>query len=208
MMTTVMLLVTVADDGDGADVKVGGWGGDGGRGEWEWPFAAGSNLSKIQVISNAECIVSVMFTTHSPQGGQHNSKKYGGAGVKGPGILTHNIQLGFGELVSEIRGTYAVYQTVTVITSLTFVVGTQENGPYGKVNGTAFSLPVINATHNVVGIGVEIFDLSYIMSLTVILSFLRSLPKHNLTSSCNKSPSCALVNEYLTSEFAEALTPL
>ncbi|GJV10416.1 GOS9-like protein [Tanacetum coccineum] len=127
-----------------ADVKVGGWGGDGGRGEWEWPFAAGSNLSKIQVISNAECIVSVMFTTYSPQGGQHNSKKYGGAGVKGPGILTHNIQLGFGELVSEIRGTYAVYQTVTVITSLTFVVGTQENGPYGKVNGTAFSLPVIN----------------------------------------------------------------
>nr|GEW55795.1 copia protein [Tanacetum cinerariifolium] len=127
-----------------ADVKVGGWGGDGGRGEWEWPFAAGSNLSKIQVISNAECIVSVMFTTYSPQGGQHNSKKFGGAGVKGPGILTHNIQLGFGELVSEIRGTYAVYQTVTVITSLTFVVGTQENGPYGKVNGTAFSLPVIN----------------------------------------------------------------
>ncbi|GKA16220.1 MutL protein homolog 3 [Tanacetum coccineum] len=54
------------------------------------------------------------------------------------------IQLGFGELVSEIRGTYAVYQTVTVITSLTFVVGTQENGPYGKVNGTAFSLPIID----------------------------------------------------------------
>ncbi|GJV98830.1 cytochrome P450 [Tanacetum coccineum] len=143
-----------------ADVKVGGWGGDGGSGEWEWPFPAGSNLSKIQVISNAECIVSVMFTTYSPQGGQHNSKKHGGAGVKGPGILTHNIQLGFGELVSEIRGTYAVYQTVTVITSLTFVVGTQENGPYGKVNGTAFSLPIIDghliqcsATHNVVGIG-------------------------------------------------------
>ncbi|GJW63950.1 hypothetical protein Tco_0115834 [Tanacetum coccineum] len=39
-------------------------------------------------------------------------------------------------------------------------------------------------------------------------AFLRSLPKHNLTSSCNNSPSCALVNEYLTSEFAEALTPL
>ncbi|GKD71209.1 hypothetical protein Tco_1325299, partial [Tanacetum coccineum] len=39
-------------------------------------------------------------------------------------------------------------------------------------------------------------------------AFLRSLPKHNLTSSCNGSPSCALVNEYLTSEFAEALTPL
>ncbi|GKD39832.1 GOS9-like protein [Tanacetum coccineum] len=127
-----------------ADVKVGGWGGDGGSGEWEFPFPAGSNLSKIQVISNAECIVSVMFTTYSPQGGQHNSKKHGGAGVKGPGILTHNIQLGFGELVSEIRGTYAVYQTVTVITSLTFVVGTQENGPYGKVNGTAFSLPIID----------------------------------------------------------------
>ncbi|GJY77834.1 RNA-directed DNA polymerase, eukaryota [Tanacetum coccineum] len=153
----VLAITIVADL---ADVKVGGWGGDGGSGEWEFPFPAGSNLSKIQVISNAECIVSVMFTTYSPQGGQHNSKKHGGAGVKGPGILTHNIQLGFGELVSEIRGTYAVYQTVTVITSLTFVVGTQENGPYGKVNGTAFSLPIIDghliqcsATHNVVGIG-------------------------------------------------------
>ncbi|GJT66582.1 reverse transcriptase domain-containing protein [Tanacetum coccineum] len=32
-----------------ADVKVGGWGGDGGSGEWEFPFPAGSNLSKDQV---------------------------------------------------------------------------------------------------------------------------------------------------------------
>ncbi|GKB58052.1 zinc finger, CCHC-type containing protein [Tanacetum coccineum] len=39
-------------------------------------------------------------------------------------------------------------------------------------------------------------------------AFLRSSPKHNLTSSCNGLPSCALVNEYVTSEFAEALTPL
>ncbi|GJW10935.1 copia protein [Tanacetum coccineum] len=145
MVTVRLKLLTFKfKDSASADVKVGGWGGDGGSGEWEFPFPAGSNLSKIQVISNAECIVSVMFTTYSPQGGQHNSKKHGGAGVKGPGILTHNIQLGFGELVSEIRGTYAVYQTVTVITSLTFVVGTQENGPYGKVNGTAFSLPIID----------------------------------------------------------------
>ncbi|GKG08934.1 hypothetical protein Tco_0334766, partial [Tanacetum coccineum] len=28
---------------------------------------------------------------------------------------------------------------------------------------------------------------------------------HVITSSCNGSPSCALVNEYLTSEFAEAV---
>ncbi|GJY38712.1 hypothetical protein Tco_0425076 [Tanacetum coccineum] len=36
----------------------------------------------------------------------------------------------------------------------------------------------------------------------------RSSPKHNLTSSCNGSPSCALVKKYTISEFAEALTPL
>ncbi|GKF36871.1 hypothetical protein Tco_0113629, partial [Tanacetum coccineum] len=39
-------------------------------------------------------------------------------------------------------------------------------------------------------------------------AFLRSSPKHNLTSSCDGSPSCALVKKYMTSEFAEALTPL
>ncbi|GJU21522.1 putative reverse transcriptase domain-containing protein [Tanacetum coccineum] len=39
------------------------------------------------------------------------------------------------------------------------------------------------------------------------LAFLRSSPKHNLTSSYG-SPSCALVKKYMTSEFAEALTPL
>ncbi|GJX66034.1 zf-CCHC domain-containing protein [Tanacetum coccineum] len=39
-------------------------------------------------------------------------------------------------------------------------------------------------------------------------TFLRSSPKHNLTSSCNGSPSCALVKKYTISEFAEALTPL
>ncbi|GJV22406.1 putative reverse transcriptase domain-containing protein [Tanacetum coccineum] len=39
-------------------------------------------------------------------------------------------------------------------------------------------------------------------------AFLRSSPKHNLTSSCNGSPSCALVKKYTISEFAEALTPL
>ncbi|GJW35369.1 hypothetical protein Tco_0058289 [Tanacetum coccineum] len=38
--------------------------------------------------------------------------------------------------------------------------------------------------------------------------FLRSSPKHNLTSSYNGSPSCALVKKYMISEFAEALTPL
>ncbi|GJR91156.1 hypothetical protein Tco_0215167 [Tanacetum coccineum] len=36
----------------------------------------------------------------------------------------------------------------------------------------------------------------------------RSSPKHNLTSSCNGSPSRALVKKYMISEFAEALTPL
>ncbi|GJU38145.1 putative reverse transcriptase domain-containing protein [Tanacetum coccineum] len=36
------------------------------------------------------------------------------------------------------------------------------------------------------------------------LSYLESSPKHNLTSSCNGSPSCALVKKYMTSEFAEA----
>ncbi|GJZ47597.1 AChain A, agglutinin [Tanacetum coccineum] len=80
----------------------------------------------------------VEFLSCSPQGGQHNSKKHGGAGVKGPDSTW------FRGTILIIRGTYAVYQTVTVITSLTFVVGTQENGPYGKVNGTAFSLPIID----------------------------------------------------------------
>ncbi|GKA95592.1 hypothetical protein Tco_0817630 [Tanacetum coccineum] len=41
-----------------------------------------------------------------------------------------------------------------------------------------------------------------------VCAFLRSSPKHNLTSSCNGSPSCALVKKYTISDFAEALTPL
>ncbi|GJW37962.1 probable tetraacyldisaccharide 4'-kinase, mitochondrial [Tanacetum coccineum] len=44
--------------------------------------------------------------------------------------------------------------------------------------------------------------------LLICLVFLRSSLKHNLTSSCTGLPSCALVKKYMTSEFAEALTPL
>ncbi|GJR88643.1 hypothetical protein Tco_0212654 [Tanacetum coccineum] len=39
-------------------------------------------------------------------------------------------------------------------------------------------------------------------------AFLRSSSKHNLSSSSNLLPSCALVKKNMITEFAEALTPL
>ncbi|GKE69359.1 putative reverse transcriptase domain-containing protein, partial [Tanacetum coccineum] len=47
-----------------------------------------------------------------------------------------------------------------------------------------------------------------IRSFLGLIAFLRSSLKHNLTSSCSGSPSCALVKKYMMSEFTEALTPL
>ncbi|GJR04810.1 hypothetical protein Tco_0527794 [Tanacetum coccineum] len=56
--------------------------------------------------------------------------------------------------------------------------------------------------------GIFYFMCNLLIHLTLVfdcdLSYLESSPKHNLTSSCNGSPSCALVKKYMTSEFAEA----
>lgn len=160
--------------GSSNDVKVGGWGGNGGSGEWEFIFPGGSALSKIQVVHNEKCIYSLLFTTFSQKGTQTNSKKYGGVSNLRDGkleqvcdlitsiylfnylysthenclliciIINNQIQLGYGEVISEVRGTIGEFDGVTVITSLTFTIGSKELGPYGLVAGTAFSLPVLN----------------------------------------------------------------
>ena len=58
-------------------------------------------------------------------------------------IINNQLQLGYGEHLTEISGTFDNYQGVTVITSLSFKVGRRVNGPYGRATGTKFSLPVV-----------------------------------------------------------------
>nr|GEZ52444.1 hypothetical protein [Tanacetum cinerariifolium] len=75
------------------DVRVGGWGGTGRSKEWEYLIPGGSNLSKIQVVTNRQCIYSIQFTSFHQQAGERISDIYGGKGNMRDGIL-QNIELG------------------------------------------------------------------------------------------------------------------
>ena len=44
--------------------------------------------------------------------------------------------------MTSISGTYGTYNGLTVITSLSFVINGNINGPYGRQIGTAFSIPI------------------------------------------------------------------
>lgn len=52
------------------------------------------------------------------------------------------IQLGAGEFVKEVSGTYGTFHGATVVSSLKFVTNVQTWGPWGEEFGTEFSVPV------------------------------------------------------------------
>ena len=60
------------------DVKVGGWGGNGGIDPFTFAFPDNSNLSMIKIVSNGQIIYSIQFTCLNQQNRQVNSPVYGG----------------------------------------------------------------------------------------------------------------------------------
>ncbi|GKC91050.1 putative reverse transcriptase domain-containing protein [Tanacetum coccineum] len=68
----------------------------------------------------------------------------------------------------------------------------KKNGQGGNNRGAVYKLGAVDAQQDP----------------KVVTAFLRSSSKHNLSSSSNLLPSCALVKKNMITEFAEALTPL
>ena len=60
---------------NGNDIKVGGWGGNGGT-PWTFTIPNDCKLSKIRIVSHG-CVYSIQFTYLNPQGREIDSPVYG-----------------------------------------------------------------------------------------------------------------------------------
>lgn len=88
-------------------------------------------------INHGNCIVSFQFSYVDKDGNKQTEGPWGGSRV----WKFDEVELGPTEFVKEISGTVGQSEGSTVVTSLKFVTNIQTYGPYGKANGTPFSLP-------------------------------------------------------------------
>ncbi|KAI3748736.1 hypothetical protein L6452_12021 [Arctium lappa] len=100
-------------------------------------------LRKI-TVDHKDWIYSMIFTTENFNGSLHSSKRYGGnSGYNGGEISEINFVAD--EQITGILGTVGVsngrHAGFTVISSLSFVTNKKTDGPFGKENGTHFSVP-------------------------------------------------------------------
>ncbi|XP_073108273.1 mannose/glucose-specific lectin isoform X2 [Elaeis guineensis] len=115
---------------DGANT-LGPWGGSGGT---AWSFENAQTITKIK-ISVGDVVDSITFQYMDGETARW-SPRYGGAGGK-----PTEIELGPAEFIISIKGYYGTYAGKTIIYSLTFVTTNREYGPYGREQGTQFSVP-------------------------------------------------------------------
>ncbi|KAM3335103.1 hypothetical protein ACQJBY_029487 [Aegilops geniculata] len=122
--------------------KVGPWGGNGGK-EFDIPEPVPQCLESVTIRSGV-VIDSIAFSYVNQVGKKKSLGPWGGDGE-----LTDMITFAPLEIVKEVSGTTGTYCGDTVVTSLTFVTNVRTYGPFGKPNGTAFSVPLTDT--NVVG---------------------------------------------------------
>nr|GEY30540.1 hypothetical protein [Tanacetum cinerariifolium] len=114
-------------------------GGNGGTNPWSFRLEDDFKLTEIKTVSQGGCVYSIRFAYLDNDKVTHNSKQYGGDADYGTRDI---LIIPDGEKITGISGTVGSYDGITVITSLSFKVGTIKNGPYGTPSGTPFSLPV------------------------------------------------------------------
>ncbi|KAI3779059.1 hypothetical protein L2E82_08517 [Cichorium intybus] len=117
---------------------IGPWGGSDGE---NWSFKAEGKITKI-IISHGECIDSIGFASQDEDGNNLHSQPYGGFG----GDYTEvHIDIDVEEL-NGISGTIGWFDGKIVVTSLAFTTNVNKFGPFGRENGTHFSLPISKAS--------------------------------------------------------------
>lgn len=122
--------------------RIGLWGSNTGGPPWSLQIDNNQKLRKI-TIDHKDWIYSMIFTTQDFDGLLHSSKRYGGnSGYKGGEIS--EINFATDEQITGILGTVGVstgrHAGFTVISSLSFVTNKKTDGPFGKENGTRFSV--------------------------------------------------------------------
>ncbi|KAI3730646.1 hypothetical protein L1987_61818 [Smallanthus sonchifolius] len=115
----------------------GTWGSSDGQ---NWSFKAHGKITKI-IINHGECIDAIGFASQDDDGNIHHSPKFGGYG----GDYTEvNIDIDVEEL-NCLSGTIGWFDSKLVVTSLSFSTGVNKFGPFGRENGTHFSVPISKA---------------------------------------------------------------
>lgn len=122
--------------------KIGTWGGNGGN-EFGIPESVPRHLESVTIRSGV-VIDSIAFSYVDQAGKKQTLGPWGGDGE-----LTDTITFAPLEIVKEVSGTTGTFGGDTVVTSLTFVTNVRTYGPFGKPNGTTFSVPLMDT--NVVG---------------------------------------------------------
>ncbi|TVU51440.1 hypothetical protein EJB05_02871 [Eragrostis curvula] len=114
--------------------KIGTWGGNGGTAQdiTEQP----KRLESI-TIHSGWAVDSIAFSYVDHAGQKRTAGPWGG-----PGGNPNTIQLASSEYVKEVSGTFGVYEGVNIINSLKLVTNVKTYGPFGRENGTPFSVPV------------------------------------------------------------------
>ncbi|CAL5043157.1 unnamed protein product [Urochloa decumbens] len=97
-------------------------------------------------LNHGNCIVSFEFSYIDKDGNRQTEGPWGGSRV----WKFDEVKLGPNEFVKEVSGTVGQSEGYTVVTSLKFITNVQTYGPYGRENGTPFSLPE-KKNGNVVG---------------------------------------------------------
>nr|XP_019706739.1 mannose/glucose-specific lectin-like [Elaeis guineensis] len=121
--------LSMASRVDGANT-LGPWGGSGGT---AWSFENAQTITKIK-ISAGRAVDSITFQYMDGEIACW-SPRYGGDG----GTPTE-IELGSAEFIISMKGYYSTHRGYTIIYSLTFVTTIREYGPYGREQGTQFSI--------------------------------------------------------------------
>lgn len=82
---------------------------------------------------------SISFTYLDHAGEKHKAGPWGGPG--GDPIM---IEFGSSEFLKEVSRTFGPYEGSTVIRSINFITNKQTYGPFGRQEGTPFSVPAQN----------------------------------------------------------------
>ncbi|KAI3733867.1 hypothetical protein L6452_13325 [Arctium lappa] len=118
---------------------IGPWGSNS-DGE-NWSFKAEGKITKI-LINHGDIIDSIGFASQDDDGNLLHSNRFGGFGGDPSEV---NIDLDVEEL-NGIRGTIGYFDSQMVVTSLSFSTEVNKFGPFGRENGTHFSIPISKAS--------------------------------------------------------------
>ena len=120
-------------------VKIGTW-GSGDHGSAYDITVAPQRLESI-TIRWGKVIDWISFSYRDRSGKMHTAGPWGGTG----GVSDEVITLGPHEYVTEVAGSVGPIGELThTITSLKFVTNRATYGPFGRGDGTAFNVPVLN----------------------------------------------------------------